>query len=307
LPKESGLWLGLADLEGLHLSFPLVVWGSDTGGGWRRVMYPGRWNMGVSESTAADIFGCEAQIVLDSAHYFPVDTVITFPSRYGNRQRREPDKGRGKRIRQLDADAVLNGITEVRVGKVRRRPQKQGRVGSRLLSEVGRASLNHGGISFSGRVAEVVTGSGVGRRRREDAGDGAEELGAVQRAKRRSDGAADSDAAELDGRWGRAVKRLFDAVGEAAVQGSGSMGPMPVEDALLIHEGKRVRNVLVVGGRTGSSGAWTGEGGIPEARQSARPSLDRDKEDLPPVDRDVEAAAVDRCADPTGGSRSQLG
>jgi len=127
LPKESGLWLGLADLEGLHLPFPLVVWGSDTGGGWRRVMYPSRWNMGVSESTVADIFGCEAQIVLDSAHYFPVDTVIAFPSRYGNRQRREPDKGKGKRIRQLDADVVLKGIAEVRVGKTRRRPQKVGR------------------------------------------------------------------------------------------------------------------------------------------------------------------------------------
>ena len=90
LPRSSGMWLGVEDVLDLHLPFELVVWGSDTGDGWRRVLYPLAWNMGVNELDARSIMGCNAQIVLDCDHFFPVDTVISITIRIGNRQRSEP-------------------------------------------------------------------------------------------------------------------------------------------------------------------------------------------------------------------------
>jgi hypothetical protein len=120
------MWLGVEDIPDLHLPFGLVVWGSDTGGGWRRVLYPLAWNMGVGEPDARYIMGCNAQIVLDCDHFFPVDTVITIPIRIGNSQRGEPDKGYPKRIRQPDSDALF-ARADVGIAKARRRPTKQSR------------------------------------------------------------------------------------------------------------------------------------------------------------------------------------
>jgi hypothetical protein len=128
LPKASGLWLGVEDIEDLHLQFPVVVWGPDCGEGLRRVMYPTRMNMGVSELDARSVMECEAQIVLDAEHFFPVDTVLIIPRRIGNRQRQEPQKGVGKRIRQLDAACVLSGSeVTVSISRHRRKTQRRER------------------------------------------------------------------------------------------------------------------------------------------------------------------------------------
>ena len=70
-PRADRLWLGVADFAGLVIAFPLVVWGSDSGGGWRSVMYPSGCCR--DSDRACELVGVRAQIVLDRAHFHPVD------------------------------------------------------------------------------------------------------------------------------------------------------------------------------------------------------------------------------------------
>jgi hypothetical protein len=100
-------------------------------------MYPSRWNMGVDESDARSIMDCEAQIVLECEHFFPVDTVLIIPTRISNRQRQEQGKDAAKRIRQLDPDSLLTGIAKS-VAKAYRRPRKLRRCGDPGQSDMPR-------------------------------------------------------------------------------------------------------------------------------------------------------------------------
>ena len=70
-PRADGLWLGVADLSSLSLWFPLVVWGADVGGGWRRVSYPS--GQAASVGIGRELASVAAQIVLDSDHFHPLD------------------------------------------------------------------------------------------------------------------------------------------------------------------------------------------------------------------------------------------
>jgi hypothetical protein len=68
-PRSDGLWLDTGDVQHMALWFPVVVWGLDTGQGFRRVMYPLGANGPVSQEQALGTASCPAQIVLDSAHF----------------------------------------------------------------------------------------------------------------------------------------------------------------------------------------------------------------------------------------------
>ena len=70
-PRSDGLWLGVADLPCLSLWFPLVLWGGDVGGGWRRVTYPS--GQAASVGLGRELASVSAQIVLDSDHFHPLD------------------------------------------------------------------------------------------------------------------------------------------------------------------------------------------------------------------------------------------
>jgi len=70
-PRSGGLWLGVADLPSLSLWFPLVLWGGDVGGGWRRVCYPS--GQAAAVGTSRELASVAAQIVLDSDHFHPLD------------------------------------------------------------------------------------------------------------------------------------------------------------------------------------------------------------------------------------------
>ena len=55
--------------------FPLVVWGSDMGDGHRRVRYPVAGNGPISSVAAGLLSRSEGQMILDSDHFFPLDSV----------------------------------------------------------------------------------------------------------------------------------------------------------------------------------------------------------------------------------------
>jgi hypothetical protein len=73
LERGSGLWMDVADVPQMSLSFRCVLWGQDAGGGRRRVMYPLRGNLPIGVEWAEEIMRTPAQLVLDSAHFFPLD------------------------------------------------------------------------------------------------------------------------------------------------------------------------------------------------------------------------------------------
>jgi hypothetical protein len=76
LGRDSGGWLDIGDLAHLNIDFPLVVWGSDMGGGHRRVRYPLAANGPFSSAAAAGALSrSEGQVILDSDHFFPLDSV----------------------------------------------------------------------------------------------------------------------------------------------------------------------------------------------------------------------------------------
>ena len=65
--------MDVADVQHMSLGFPCVLWGQDAGGGRRRVMYPSRGNSPIGVEWAEEIMLTPAQLVLDSAHFFPLD------------------------------------------------------------------------------------------------------------------------------------------------------------------------------------------------------------------------------------------
>ena len=73
LDRVSGLWMDASDVQHMCISFPVVLWGLDTGSGFRRVMYPPRGNGVVSLAWAEEVMRTPAQLILDSAHFFPLD------------------------------------------------------------------------------------------------------------------------------------------------------------------------------------------------------------------------------------------
>ena len=75
LDRASGLWMDVSDVQHMCLPFPVVLWGQDTGSGRRRVMCPPRGNGVVSLAWAEEVMRSPAQLVLDSAHFFPLDAV----------------------------------------------------------------------------------------------------------------------------------------------------------------------------------------------------------------------------------------
>jgi hypothetical protein len=75
LDRSSGFWMDVSDVQHLCLPFPVVLWGLDTGNGRRRVMYPPRGNGVVSLAWAEEVMRSPAQLVWDSAHFFPLDAV----------------------------------------------------------------------------------------------------------------------------------------------------------------------------------------------------------------------------------------
>ena len=76
LDRSSGLWLDISDLQHMSITFPLVVWGLETGRGVRRVMYPPHANGLVEPAEASRIASSRGQFILDSAHFFPLDEVM---------------------------------------------------------------------------------------------------------------------------------------------------------------------------------------------------------------------------------------
>ena len=71
--REDDLWLDAQDLINLRLPFPLVVWGLDQGDGRRRIIYPFNRCGTISGEEAREITRVVPQLVLDSAHYHPLD------------------------------------------------------------------------------------------------------------------------------------------------------------------------------------------------------------------------------------------
>ena len=66
----------IGDLQHMVISFPLVVWGLETGSGVRRVMYPTHANGPMEPTEASRIARSRGQFILDSAHFFPLDEVV---------------------------------------------------------------------------------------------------------------------------------------------------------------------------------------------------------------------------------------
>ena len=71
--RADGLWLDGQDLIDLRVTFPLVVWGQDQGGGRRRILYPFNRAEGISGPEACAITRVVPQLVFDCAHYHPLD------------------------------------------------------------------------------------------------------------------------------------------------------------------------------------------------------------------------------------------
>jgi len=97
LGRESGLWLDTSDIQHMELGFPVVVWGLDNGDGLRRVMYPPLGNGPMCPDWVEEVMRTPAQVVLDSAHFFPLDEVPEGPPASMDRLRVElMDKGAAK-------------------------------------------------------------------------------------------------------------------------------------------------------------------------------------------------------------------
>ena len=77
--REDGLWLDIADLQYLNLSFPLVCWGVDQGDGWRRVAYPPLDNGLITVASAQAVVRVGPHIVLDADHFHPLDEIRVWP------------------------------------------------------------------------------------------------------------------------------------------------------------------------------------------------------------------------------------
>jgi len=72
-PCSDGLWLDVSDLAHMSIRFPVVLWGSDVGGGLHRVIYPPVANHPMAVGLAIEISGTTCQIILDSDHFHPLD------------------------------------------------------------------------------------------------------------------------------------------------------------------------------------------------------------------------------------------
>jgi len=158
-----------------------------------------------------------------------------------------------------------------------------------------------------GGMATTAEGSSSGRRQRVDADSDAEDPGSMQRTKRRVDEGAEVGDLARDGAWRRAAKRLLGTWAEATDSGNGESSPRWVDVADPMEGVKRARSTLAIGGSPEADPPVAVLEEAAQARQSARPGLDRDKGSPAPADRDIGAAAAWCQADLAGASGSQLG
>jgi len=116
LNMGTGLWLNVADIAHLMITFPLVIWGPDVGQGQRRVMYPRHGGNPMSLHEAGELSRSRNQFILDSAHFFPLDTMVEDAVVL----LREVERSGGANVAGLDrgANLLLTPTIDVRANPV---------------------------------------------------------------------------------------------------------------------------------------------------------------------------------------------